>query len=100
MALKSGVVVAQAIAIHDEFIIVQQFFSLIVCVSIYQGILQLAYVIQDPLGDNILNFPITGYIDFVTSTVDAMFGASTACPIVAENGVLHDPSAAGLSGGT
>merc|ERR1712032_655149 len=96
MALKSGFVFAQAYAMGDHFVMVQQVVTLGVVVCLYQGILQIACVTANPFGDSILSFPIVGYMNYMAHTVDAMFGAQAECPVVAENGRLHHPRSEGL----
>mmetsp|Transcript_114977 Transcript_114977/g.303600 ORF Transcript_114977/g.303600 Transcript_114977/m.303600 type:complete len:161 (+) Transcript_114977:3-485(+) len=96
MALKSGFVFAQHFALAQHFAMAQQVVTLGVVVAVYQGILQIACVIANPFGDNILNFPIAGYMNFMAKTVDAMSRAQNECPVVAENGRLHHPKAEGL----
>jgi len=91
MTLKAGILFAQAYALGNTNLMVQQCISCLVIVLLYQGILQISYVIADPFGDDIINFPIRGYMNYIAAVVDATFEAQAECPVVAENGKLHRP---------
>lgn len=53
--------------------------ALIVCL-IYQGLLALSYVIEDPFGDDLLDFPIKSYTAYVMATVQAVQEAQWHSP--------------------
>lgn len=91
MALKAGILFAHAYALDKPNLMVQQCISCLVIVLLYQGILQISYVIADPFGDDVINFPIRGYMNYIAAVVDATFEAQAECPVVAENGKLHRP---------
>jgi len=91
MTLKAGILFAQAFALGNTNLMLQQSVSCMVIVLLYQGILQISYVIADPFGDHIINFPIRGYMNYIAAVVDATFEAQAECPVVAENGKLHRP---------
>jgi len=91
MTLKAGILFAQAYALGNTNLMVQQCISCLLIVLLYQGILQISYVIADPFGNDIINFPITGYMNYIAAVVDATFEAQAECPVVADNGRLHRP---------
>jgi len=91
MALKAGVLFADAISTSDVDLMVQQLVSTVVVAFIYQGFLQISYLIACPFGDEVTHFPMSSYINYVASVVDATYEAQSSCPRVAENGKLHRP---------
>jgi len=91
MALKSGVLFAHAITVWNVDLMVQQLVSTVVVAFIYQGLLQISYLLADPFGDDLTNFPMSSYMNYVASVMDATFEAQSSCPLVAENGRLHRP---------
>lgn len=91
MAVKTGIIVAQAWSGRTWFVVAQQVLTLVVVVFLYQGILQISFVIADPFGDDILDFPIRGFTNYIATTVDAMFEAQADCPVVAQDGTLFRP---------
>eukprot|EP00421_Protoceratium_reticulatum_P022141 CAMPEP_0168380066 /NCGR_PEP_ID=MMETSP0228-20121227/12167_1 /TAXON_ID=133427 /ORGANISM="Protoceratium reticulatum, Strain CCCM 535 (=CCMP 1889)" /LENGTH=395 /DNA_ID=CAMNT_0008393117 /DNA_START=24 /DNA_END=1208 /DNA_ORIENTATION=- len=90
-AAKTGLMFAVAIVHNDGFMMVQQGMSCIIVCFIYQALLQISYVILDPFGDDVLDFPIKAYMNYIASTVDAMFEAQAECPVVASDGTIHRP---------
>mmetsp|Transcript_85817 Transcript_85817/g.199487 ORF Transcript_85817/g.199487 Transcript_85817/m.199487 type:complete len:417 (-) Transcript_85817:52-1302(-) len=91
IAIKSGIIFATGIPSRDWFLMIQQFMTLCVVCFIYQALLQISYTIMDPFGDDILDFPIKAYTNYLATTVDAMLEAQPECPVVAEDGSLHRP---------
>jgi len=91
LALKSGILFAHAVAINDRGMMVQQLALVLVMPLVYQGLMQISCLIADPFGDEVTNFPMRSYIDYVNSILDATFEAQLSCPVVAENGMLYRP---------
>jgi len=89
MAVKSGLIFAQAWPTGGHFKMMQQVLSTAVIVFIYQALLTISYMIMDPFGDDVLDFPIRAYKAYVASIVDAMMGAGRGCPAVSSDGRLH-----------
>jgi len=89
MAVKSGLIFAQAWPAGGHFKMMQQVLSTAVIVFIYQALLTISYMIMDPFGDDVLDFPIRAYKAYVASIVDAMMGAGRGCPAVSSDGRLH-----------
>merc|ERR1719468_600244 len=91
MAIKSGLTFAKAIPEGKSFVCIQQVLSTAVIVFIYQALLTISYMIMDPFGDDVLDFPIRAYKAYVASIVVAMMGAGRGCPAVSSDGRLHRP---------
>jgi hypothetical protein len=89
MAIKSGLIFAKAVPDSGYFKMMQQVLSTAVIVFIYQALLTISYMIMDPFGDDVLDFPIRAYKAYVASIVDAMMGAGRGCPAVSSDGRLH-----------
>merc|ERR1719266_2175603 len=89
MALKSGLTFAVAIPTNNSFVMIQQVLTTVIIVVIYQALLGISYMIMDPFGDDVLDFPIGAYKVYVASIVDAMMGAGRGCPAVSSDGQLH-----------
>jgi len=89
MSLKSGLTFAVAMATGNSFVMIQQVLTTVIIVVIYQALLTISYMIMDPFGDDVLDFPIGAYKVYVASSVDAMMGAGRGCPAVCSDGCLH-----------
>jgi len=90
-AVKAGMVFATAVVQGNSFVMVQQVFSTAIIVFIYQAVLAIACVVEDPFGDDVLDFPIRAYKAYVASIVDAMMGAGRGCPAVSSDGRMRRP---------
>jgi len=89
MGLKSGLTFAVAIPTNNTFVMLQQVLTTVIIVVIYQALLTISYMIMDPFGDDVLDFPIGAYKVYVASIVDAMMGAGRGCPAVSSDGQLY-----------
>eukprot|EP00419_Tripos_fusus_P026837 CAMPEP_0172725786 /NCGR_PEP_ID=MMETSP1074-20121228/89289_1 /TAXON_ID=2916 /ORGANISM="Ceratium fusus, Strain PA161109" /LENGTH=426 /DNA_ID=CAMNT_0013552645 /DNA_START=74 /DNA_END=1354 /DNA_ORIENTATION=+ len=90
-AVLSGVTIAVDFAKSNVTAMVQQLVSCLLVVLIYQALLQITYVVLDPFGDDVLDFPIKAYTTYIATMVDAFFEAQQPCPVVAEDGTLKRP---------
>lgn len=91
MALKSGIVFAQALEQENGMEMVQQVLSMLVIVFAYQSLLHISYAIADPFAGGILHFPVAVFVDYIVTVVNAQFEAQSDCPVVAQDGTLHRP---------
>jgi len=80
IAVKSGVVFATAIPAGNTLLMVQQVFVVITVCLIYQGLLGISYMVLDPFGDDLLDFPIKAYTSYIAASCDAMYMAQEECP--------------------
>jgi len=92
MAFKAGLVFAAAVPKCAYFVMIQQVLSTAIVVVLYQALLTISYMIMDPFGDDVLDFPIGTYKVYVASITEALMGASRGCPSVASDGQLCRPS--------
>merc|ERR1719468_430713 len=79
MAFKAGLVFACAVPACNYFVMIQQ------------ALLTISYMIMDPFGDDVLDFPIGTYKVYVASIIEAIMGADRGCPSVASDGRLYRP---------
>jgi len=91
MAFKAGLVFACAVPACNYFVMIQQVFSTAIIVVLYQALLTISYMIMDPFGDDVLDFPIGTYKVYVASIIEAIMGADRGCPSVASDGRLYRP---------
>jgi hypothetical protein len=73
VAVKSGVVFAGAYYDNDASIMVNQVIMCVTVCMIYQGLLAISYVIHDPFGEDVLDFPIMAYSEYVAQSCDATY---------------------------
>eukprot|EP00408_Alexandrium_pacificum_P028540 CAMPEP_0171206328 /NCGR_PEP_ID=MMETSP0790-20130122/27006_1 /TAXON_ID=2925 /ORGANISM="Alexandrium catenella, Strain OF101" /LENGTH=429 /DNA_ID=CAMNT_0011671869 /DNA_START=144 /DNA_END=1431 /DNA_ORIENTATION=+ len=91
VSVKSGIIFATALPELNFFLMIQQTLTLLIVCFIYQALLQISYMIMDPFGDDVLDFPIKAYTSYLAASIDAMMEAQPECPVVAEDGSLHRP---------
>jgi len=91
MAFKAGIFFAAAVPEFKWFIMIQQVCSTAIIVMLYQALLTISYMIMDPFGDDVLDFPIGTYKVYVASIIEALMDASRGCPSVASDGRLYRP---------
>lgn len=79
-AIETGYFVTKYLAQDKYFGVCISVGSLVVMIIIYQGLLGISYMILDPFGDDVLDFPVRHYMRFVAANVDALLGAQDHCP--------------------
>eukprot|EP00746_Dinoflagellata_sp_MGD_P035507 gnl/MRDRNA2_/MRDRNA2_185019_c0_seq1.p1 gnl/MRDRNA2_/MRDRNA2_185019_c0~~gnl/MRDRNA2_/MRDRNA2_185019_c0_seq1.p1 ORF type:complete len:328 (+),score=43.39 gnl/MRDRNA2_/MRDRNA2_185019_c0_seq1:100-984(+) len=84
IAVKSGVIFALAWSESDISKMASQVFMCITVCVIYQGLLAISYVIQDPFGEDLLDFPIMAYSEYVAQSCSATYRAK-------DNSFFMDP---------
>jgi len=90
-SILSGVTVAVNLGMQNVAGIIIQIVACFVVVLIYQSLLQITVHVQDPFGDDVLDFPIKSYTTYIATMIDAFFEAQLPCPVVAEDGSLKRP---------
>jgi len=93
VSVKCGIIFATGLPTLNYFLMIQQLCTLLIVCFIYQALLQISYMIMDPFGDDVLDFPIKAYTSYLAGSIDAMLEAQPECPVVAEDGSLHRPKA-------
>jgi predicted membrane chloride channel (bestrophin family) len=88
-AAKGGTVAAVAYANNDnQSICVQVLMVLIVCV-IYQGLLCISYIVSDPFGDDLLDFPVVAYTEYLSWSFASIDRAVADCPALTAQKLEH-----------
>jgi len=90
-AILSGVTVAVNFAAQNATGIIQQIIACFLVVLIYQSLLQITALIEDPFGDDVLDFPVKHYTTYIATMIDAFYEAQAPCPVVGEDGTLKRP---------
>lgn len=81
VALNAGLVISQSYDTDLQKCIMEVLLALVVCL-IYQGLLSISYVIEDPFGDDLMDFPVMAYTSNIASTLYAVQSAQIVCPAV------------------
>merc|ERR1740133_434649 len=64
---------------------VNQVLFLLVVPSLYQGLLGISHVIHDPFGEDLLDFPVMAFQEYMNESSVTMSGAGMKCPALAKN---------------
>jgi len=80
VSIKCGAVFIVAMGKHDFQTMGYQFLMLILVPVLYHGLLSISYVIQDPFGEDMLDFPIAAFIEYVAQCCDAAIVAQEVYP--------------------
>merc|ERR550537_907015 len=71
VSIKCGAVFIVALANDDHQTMGYQFLMLMLVPCLYHGLLSISYVIQDPFGEDVLDFPIAAFVEYVAQCCDA-----------------------------
>lgn len=91
VAVKTGVVFAEAMRLGEPQRMVQQVLTCVIVCLIYQGLLAISYMVHDPFGEDLLDFPIMAYSSYIASACDAVIRAQENCPALEEQRQLLPP---------
>merc|ERR1719235_1145872 len=58
----------------------RELFLLIVVPVLYQGLLSISYMIHDPFGEDMLDFPVAAYTEYVSQSCAAVITAQRSFP--------------------
>ncbi|CAK0840407.1 unnamed protein product, partial [Prorocentrum cordatum] len=81
VALNAGLAISQYWDKDVQKCLMEIIMALVVCL-IYQGLLSISYVIEDPFGDDLMDFPVMAYTSNIASTLHAVQSAQISCPAV------------------
>lgn len=79
VALNAGLAISQYWDKDVQKCVMEILLALVVCL-IYQGLLSISYVIEDPFGDDLMDFPVMAYTSNIASTLHAVQTAQIHCP--------------------
>lgn len=80
VSVKCGAVFIVAMATNDVQTMGYQFMMLLLVPVLYHGLLSISYVIQDPFGEDVLDFPIAAFVEYVAQCCDAAIVAQDVYP--------------------
>lgn len=88
-ALKCGVLFARAKANGDFLACLQEVFICELVCFIYQGLLEVSYVVQNPFGRHLLDFPLAAYNEYCAESCVAVSRPQSLVPaLLPERGLL------------
>lgn len=91
IAIKSGIICAKCWPVGKYFTMGSAVGKAVIVAFVYQALIQICYVIVDPFGDDVLDFPIVAYQVYVAGQVHAINHSVMTCPAVAEDGTVSKP---------
>merc|ERR1719329_754447 len=94
VSVKCGAVFTVALSNGDIQTCGYQFLMLVLVPVLYHGLLSISYVIQDPFGEDVLDFPIAAFVEYVAQCCDAAIVAQDVYPGVP--GLQGDTSGAAV----
>merc|ERR1719329_51152 len=80
VSVKCGAVFTVALSNGDIQTCGYQFLMLVLVPVLYHGLLSISYVIQDPFGEDVLDFPIAAFVEYVAQCCDAAIVAQEVYP--------------------
>lgn len=80
MAVKCGIVFAAAIAAESYQKATNQVVFAIVVPLLYHGLLSISYIIHDPFGEDMLDFPVMAYQEYMNEAAVSIMNFVGQCP--------------------
>lgn len=84
LSMTCGTIFTISFSNHDYQTMAYQVLKFILVPVLYHGLLSISYVIHDPFGDDMLDFPIAAFIKYVAECCDAALFAQETYPLVSE----------------
>lgn len=79
VAVKGGIVIEEAFRDGRWNKAIQEVVMILLVCLLYQGLLSISYVVQDPFGEDLGDFPISSYTQYVFASIRAMHKAQSEC---------------------
>merc|ERR1711959_149357 len=80
ISIQSGIKAAKAYREENPQVVVFESLFLLLVPFTYMGLLAITYIIHDPFGEDMLDFPIMAYTEYVKDTCSALDLAQQSCP--------------------
>lgn len=80
ISIKCGAVFIVALANDDHQAMGYQVLMFLLVPVLYHGLLSISYVIHDPFGEDMLDFPIAAFVEYVAQCCDAVLVAQDNYP--------------------
>merc|ERR1712070_1355857 len=84
MAMKCGVVLAGQLKEENYMYAGCQMVYLFAVPLLYQGLLSVSYVIHDPFGEDLLDFPVMAYQEYANEACVAITHFTYMCPALSK----------------
>lgn len=81
ICIKCAVVFSKGLVNNDPQTMGYQLLMFLLVPVLYQGLLSISYVIHDPFGEDMLDFPIAAFAEYVAKSCDAMLLAQENYPM-------------------
>lgn len=83
VAIKCGFLFALAIKEGQTGRAINQFFFVCIVPPLYQGLLTISFIIHDPFGEDLLDFPIMAFQEYINEAASSMTTMGCRCPALA-----------------
>jgi len=80
VAIKCGVLFALALKQKEPSRALNQFFFVCIVPPLYQGLLTISFVIHDPFGEDLLDFPVMAFQEYMNEAAVSMSTMGCRCP--------------------
>jgi len=80
VSVKCGILFALAMKNEQHSQALNQFFFVCIVPPLYQALLTISYVIHDPFGEDLLDFPIMAFQEYVNESAVCMSSMGFRCP--------------------
>lgn len=100
LSITCGTIFTISFSNRDFQTMVYQVMKFILVPILYHGLLSISYVIHDPFGDDMLDFPIAAFIKYVAECCDAALVAQETYPCISEKVGLASGEGSATAGPT
>jgi len=80
VSIKCGILFALAIKQDEHSRALNQFFFVCIVPPLYQALLTISYVIHDPFGEDLLDFPVMAFQEYCNEAAVSMSAMGHRCP--------------------
>jgi len=80
VAIKCGILFALAVKQREPSRALNQFFFVCIVPPLYQGLLTISFVIHDPFGEDLLDFPVMAFQEYMNEASVTMTCMGSRCP--------------------
>jgi len=80
VAIKCGILFALAVKQKEPSRALNQFFFVCIVPPLYQGLLTISFVIHDPFGEDLLDFPVMAFQEYMNEASVTMSTMGCRCP--------------------
>jgi predicted membrane chloride channel (bestrophin family) len=80
VSVKCGILFALAVKQNEHSRALNQFFFVCIVPPLYQALLTISYVIHDPFGEDLLDFPVMAFQEYMNEAAVSMSSMGYKCP--------------------